>query len=153
MFFEFVPFEEVLAMLDSDGDGEISMNEWLENLDKLPGLKAAIEGAIDPASGKIRGYVSLEQRLDDLLATAAPLEAKAADVRAPTHDRRLRRFKRTRGPSTSFLPRAHTHTRTHIWRRFELTLPSVPRAFGGCVGRRGRARRRSVSPPPRFAAG
>ena len=77
----FVPFEAMLQTLDSDGDGTISMDEWLDNLEKLPGLKAAIGGALDPATGRIAGYVSLEARVEQLLAEAAapaPDEAQAA---------------------------------------------------------------------------
>ena len=75
---KFVPFEELVDTLDADKDGDISLDEWLTNLAKLPGLKAAIEGAIDPATGKVQGYLSLEQMLDETLAKLAPLEAKAA---------------------------------------------------------------------------
>ena len=75
----FVPFEKVLSTLDSDGDGVISMTEWLDNLEKLPGLKAAIDGAIDPATGRIAGYVSLEARIEQLLAEAAALEEAAPE--------------------------------------------------------------------------
>jgi len=60
---KFVPFEEMLTTLDSDGDGEISMEEWLGNYGKLAGLKAAVDQALDPATGKIQGYLSLEERL------------------------------------------------------------------------------------------
>ena len=74
----FVPFEAMLQTLDSDGDGTISMDEWLDNLEKLPGLKAAIGGALDPATGRIAGYVSLEARVEQLLAEAAALEEAAA---------------------------------------------------------------------------
>ena len=73
-----MPFEELVDTLDADKDGDISLDEWLTNLAKLPGLKAAIEGAIDPATGKVQGYLSLEQMLDETLAKLAPLEAKAA---------------------------------------------------------------------------
>lgn len=82
---EFVPFEKMLSILDSDGDGVISMDEWLDNLEKLPGLKAAIEGAVDPATGRIAGYVSLERQLELLLAEAE--ERRAAG--APDDDARL----------------------------------------------------------------
>ena len=34
---KFVPIEGIVATLDSDGDGEISLDEWLENIAKLPG--------------------------------------------------------------------------------------------------------------------
>lgn len=51
---EFVPFEQMLATLDSDKDGTISVEEWLNNLSKLPGLHMAILGAIDEETGALR---------------------------------------------------------------------------------------------------
>jgi Ca2+-binding EF-hand superfamily protein len=76
---KFVPFEEMASTLDSDGDGDVSLDEWLANLAKLPGLKAAIDGAVDPATGRISTYQSLEARLDVLVTRAAPLEAALAE--------------------------------------------------------------------------
>jgi len=76
---KFVPFEEMASTLDSDGDGDVSLDEWLTNLAKLPGLKAAIDGAVDPATGRISSYQSLEARLDVLVTRAAPLEAALAE--------------------------------------------------------------------------
>mmetsp|Transcript_97570 Transcript_97570/g.279007 ORF Transcript_97570/g.279007 Transcript_97570/m.279007 type:complete len:231 (+) Transcript_97570:164-856(+) len=64
----FVPFDAMYETLDSDGDGEISLDEWLDNLSKLPGLESAINSAIDPATGKLKDYVSLEDRLAELVA-------------------------------------------------------------------------------------
>ena len=72
---KFVPIEGIIAALDGDGDGEVSLDEWLENIAKLPGLKAAIDGAVDPSTGKIASYQSLKARLDELVQKAAPLEA------------------------------------------------------------------------------
>jgi len=58
--------EDIIASLDSDGDGIIDEAEWLANLDSLPDLKASIELAVDPKTGLIRGYRSLEQQLAKL---------------------------------------------------------------------------------------
>ena len=38
-----------------DGDGLIDQDEWLARLENLPGLKASIEQAVDPATGTIPG--------------------------------------------------------------------------------------------------
>jgi hypothetical protein len=63
---KFIPFEEMLATLDADGDGEITLEEWLENYNKLTGLKAAVDENIDPATGKLKGYKSLENMLHEM---------------------------------------------------------------------------------------
>jgi len=74
---KFVPPEEMIKIFDTDGDGEISVTEFVDNLAKLPGLQRAIETNTGP-DGKIRTYVSLEERMANLSAEAEPLEAKAA---------------------------------------------------------------------------
>jgi len=74
----FVPFESMVLTLDSDGDGEISMQEWLDNLANLPGLKTAIDACLDPETGKIIGYQSLEDRLAVLLEKKTTAEAQLA---------------------------------------------------------------------------
>ena len=51
--------------------GIISLEEWVENLGKLPGLKAAIDQNLDAATGKLAGYLSLEARLEKLAADGA----------------------------------------------------------------------------------
>ena len=55
----FVPFEEMASTLGGD-DAQISLLEWVDNLAKLPGLKTAIESNLDPATGKLATYLSLE---------------------------------------------------------------------------------------------
>jgi hypothetical protein len=49
----FVPFESLVETLDSDGDKNITLTEWLTNLQKLEGLVAAIKASVDPATGKL----------------------------------------------------------------------------------------------------
>ena len=78
------PFEHALDALDGDGDGEITLDEWLANLAKLPALEQAIAAGLDE-KGKIRGYASLETRLEEVTDETAALEktlAKSADAAA-----------------------------------------------------------------------
>jgi hypothetical protein len=51
--FKKVPLEEIIKTLDVDGDGLIDQDEWLARIETLPGLKASIEQAVDPETGKI----------------------------------------------------------------------------------------------------
>ena len=43
--------------------GDIDLGEWLSNLSKLPGLQAAITQALDPVTGKVSTYRSLEEQV------------------------------------------------------------------------------------------
>ena len=67
---KFVPFEKLVATLDSDGDGKITLKEWLENLSNLPGLEMAIHRAVGD-DGRVAGSVSLEEELATLQERAA----------------------------------------------------------------------------------
>ena len=69
----FVPFEDMASTLGGD-DAQISLLEWVDNLAKLPGLKTAIESNLDPATGKLATYLSLEARLEKLAADVMILE-------------------------------------------------------------------------------
>jgi len=69
----FVPFEELASTLGGD-DAQISLLEWVDNLAKLPGLKAAVESNVDAATGKLSVYLSLEQRLEKVAADVVVLE-------------------------------------------------------------------------------
>jgi len=73
---QFVPLEEMLTEFDDNGDGVISLDEFIAHLKDAPALWQAIHSNINPATGKLKGYVSLEQQLADLEAKAAPLDAK-----------------------------------------------------------------------------
>ena len=74
--------DDMFTSLDTNADGKISLDEWIENVSKddMVGLKAAIDGALDPKTGKIVGYQSLEQRLADLIEKRAPLAAELAAI-------------------------------------------------------------------------
>ena len=78
----YMTIDEMFTKLDSNADGKISMDEWIENVavDGMAGLKAAIDQALDPKTGKIQGYQSLEQRLADLIEKRKPLAAELAEI-------------------------------------------------------------------------
>ena len=79
---QFVPLEEMLTEFDDNGDGVISLDEFVAHLNAAPALWQAIHNNIDPGTGKLKGYVSLEQQLAELEAKAAPLDAKqVSDLR------------------------------------------------------------------------
>jgi len=48
------------------------------HLSDLPGLKIAIEQSVDPVTGKVKSYQTLEARLQELVESAKPLEDKLA---------------------------------------------------------------------------
>mmetsp|Transcript_14245 Transcript_14245/g.33718 ORF Transcript_14245/g.33718 Transcript_14245/m.33718 type:complete len:369 (-) Transcript_14245:58-1164(-) len=73
----FVPFEGMVATLDSDSSGEISLSEWIENLGKLPDLQKAIEASVDPRTGKLAKYRSLEEQLALRMQQRDDCEARA----------------------------------------------------------------------------
>lgn len=50
---EYISLEDMLGKLDTDGDGVIDLEEWLHNLEKLPGLRMSILQAMDPETGKL----------------------------------------------------------------------------------------------------
>ena len=74
---KFVPFEKLVETLDGDGDGSISLKEWLENLERLPGLKMALERAMDPVTHRMPAVQSLEAQV------AALEERRAAGAERP----------------------------------------------------------------------
>lgn len=78
----YMSIDDMFTSLDTNADGKISLDEWIENVSKddMVGLKAAIDGALDPKTGKIVGYQSLEQRLADLIEKRAPLAAELAAI-------------------------------------------------------------------------
>ena len=56
----------------------VASSQWIAQIHAIPSLKASIEQAIDPATGKIIGYRSLEQQLFKLQKNVADLDAKIA---------------------------------------------------------------------------
>ena len=46
--------EQVMEKLDVDKDGNIDEGEWLEGLDRVQTLKAALEKDLDPKTGKLK---------------------------------------------------------------------------------------------------
>ena len=71
-------FDEIVERLDTDGDGEVTLDEWLENYGKMPGLKALVDQAVDPKTGKIIGFQSLEEALVALRVEKRLAEQKVA---------------------------------------------------------------------------
>ena len=65
---------EMLKTLDADASGEIDETEWVENLDKLPTLKAALASDIDPDTGKLKSFRSPRQQFAKLLGNIDRLE-------------------------------------------------------------------------------
>ena len=64
----FVPVEEMVTKFDDNRDGEISLGEFVQHLREMPQLRRAIELNVDPATGKIKTYKSLEVQLEELEA-------------------------------------------------------------------------------------
>ena len=71
--------------LKGDGGGEnITLEAWLTNLDKLPILRAAIDANIDLHTGKVIGFVSLEDRLERKVTETVNLELTLDEHKDPT---------------------------------------------------------------------
>jgi Ca2+-binding EF-hand superfamily protein len=83
--------DEIMKTLDEDASGEIDENEWCENLDKLPELKAALQSDLDPDTGRLKSFRSPRQTFAKLLANIDRLEydaSKGKDVQAELDSRR-----------------------------------------------------------------
>ena len=80
--------QEILAALDADGDGTIDEDEWVAQLELLPLLKASIEAAVDPKTGKMRTVEAApaEEAAAAPAEAAAPTEAAAPAEAAPAGD-------------------------------------------------------------------
>ena len=70
--------EEIIAELDVDGDGLIDEDEWIAQLERLPSLKASIELAVNPLTGKIKGYGEEAPAAAAAAATEEPAVAAPA---------------------------------------------------------------------------
>eukprot|EP00520_Triparma_pacifica_P001718 CAMPEP_0118636174 /NCGR_PEP_ID=MMETSP0785-20121206/2473_1 /TAXON_ID=91992 /ORGANISM="Bolidomonas pacifica, Strain CCMP 1866" /LENGTH=313 /DNA_ID=CAMNT_0006527265 /DNA_START=1 /DNA_END=939 /DNA_ORIENTATION=- len=79
----YMTVDEMFEKLDTNKDGAISMDEWIDNIamDEMAGLKAAIKGALDPTTGKIVGYQSLEARLGELMEERAKIDKQIESIK------------------------------------------------------------------------
>ena len=59
--------ESIMAKLDTDADGTVSEQEWLDGLDAVPTLKAALEKDIDPETGKLKCLITSGKAIFDML--------------------------------------------------------------------------------------
>jgi len=76
---KFVPFDEMISIFDSDGSGDIDLEEWLTNLDKLEGLKLAMEGVLDPDTGRLTTYRSYPDQMAKEMGQIKKLEKSGGD--------------------------------------------------------------------------
>merc|ERR1719401_343700 len=58
---------ELMKKLDTDGDGFIDEQEWLEGLDSVPQFKQALEDDIDPETGKLKCMITASKAMFDNL--------------------------------------------------------------------------------------
>ena len=72
-----VSLEEMVSAFDDDGDGEIDLEEFVGHLEKLVHLREIIMGNIDPVTGKLKGYLSIEAQIEELQSKALSWEIKA----------------------------------------------------------------------------
>jgi Ca2+-binding EF-hand superfamily protein len=79
---KFVPFDELLATLDSDSSGDVDLEEWLTNLDKLEGLKTAMESVLDPDTGRLTTYRSYADQMAKEMGAIKKLEKSGGDEEA-----------------------------------------------------------------------
>ena len=59
--------ESIMAKLDTDADGTVSEQEWLDGLDAVPTLKGALEKDIDPETGKLKSLITSGKAIFDML--------------------------------------------------------------------------------------
>jgi len=76
---KFVPFDEMVSIFDSDGSGDIDIEEWLTNLDKLEGLKLAMESVLDPDTGRLTTYRSYGDQMAKEIGAIKKLEASGGE--------------------------------------------------------------------------
>merc|ERR1719379_3171118 len=76
---KFVPFDEMISIFDSDGSGDIDIEEWVTNLDKLEGLKLAMESVIDPDTGRLTTYRSFPDQMAKEMGQIKALEKSGGD--------------------------------------------------------------------------
>merc|ERR1719379_508436 len=76
---KFVKFDEMIAIFDTDGSGDIDLEEWLTNLDKLEGLKLAMESVLDPDTGRLTTYRSYGDQMAKEMGAVKKLETSGGD--------------------------------------------------------------------------
>ena len=74
---KFMSVEDMIAAMDEDKDGFLSLHEWLYQIKDCPGLEAAISEAVDE-SGELASYRSLEQQLKKREAQVAAMEQQGS---------------------------------------------------------------------------
>jgi Ca2+-binding EF-hand superfamily protein len=79
---KFVAFDEMISIFDSDGSGDIDLEEWLTNLDKLEGLKLAMESVLDPDTGRLTTYRSYGDQMAKEMGAIKMLEKSGGDPEA-----------------------------------------------------------------------
>ena len=87
---KFQSVDEMIAAMDSDGDGDISPKEWLDNLHSCPGLAAALAENVN-AAGRIENYRSFEEQKAKREKEVAALEAK--ETRTEEEEKELKEYK------------------------------------------------------------
>merc|ERR1719191_2082738 len=77
---KFVEFDDMISIFDSDGSGDIDLEEWLTNLDKLEGLKLAMESVLDADTGRLTTYRSFGDQMAKEMGAIKKLEASGGDA-------------------------------------------------------------------------
>jgi len=79
--------KEIMAVLDADKSGEIDETEWIEQLEKLPELEAALMKDLDPVTGHLRSFRSPEERFGKILGNIDRLEYQASKAKITQKDK------------------------------------------------------------------
>lgn len=87
---KFQSVEEMIAAMDSDGDGDISPKEWLDNLHSCPGLAAALAENVN-AAGRVENFRSFEEQKAKREKEVKELEAK--ETRTEEEEKELKEYK------------------------------------------------------------
>ena len=75
---KFMSIGDMVSSMDTDGDGQVSLEEWLENISACAGLCAALfEHQVD---GKLSAFKSLEQRKAALEGKLGTLDAASDEA-------------------------------------------------------------------------
>ena len=72
---KFQSVEEMVAAMDTDGDGSVDEKEWLDNLSKCAGLASALSENVDP-EGKVANFRTFEQQAAKCKTQLAALKGK-----------------------------------------------------------------------------